>query len=119
MGRPTKYRPEYCDDIIDYMSQGFSKEAYAGKIRVSKHRIYDWMKKYKAFRHAVKQGEVGCQQHWEEIGHDMALAGQGNAAIWIFNMKNRFGWRDRKDVTSDDKALKVDPLVIIKDGDKT
>lgn len=105
MGRPTKYKEEYCEDIYKFMAEGKSKEAWAGSKGFSKHRIYDWAEKHKKFRHAVKRGEAACQNFWEEMGIQMALAGAGNATVWIFNMKNRFKWKDRSDVTTDDKQL--------------
>lgn len=100
-GRPTKYKPEFCDDVIEYMGQGFSKEAFAGKVGVSKQQIWRWMKKHKEFRTAIKKAETACQAFWEEMGIQLVLAGQGNATAWIYNMKCRFrksGWADIKDV---------------------
>jgi transposase-like protein len=100
-GRPTKYREEHCQEIISYMAQGFSKEAFAGHIGVSSQQIYRWKKKHKAFRTAIKKAETACQNFWEELGIQLVLAGQGNATAWIFNMKNRFrktGWSDTSEV---------------------
>ena len=94
-GRPTKYDPKYCQEVIDYMAQGKSKEAFAGHIDVAKQTIYTWMEAHEEFLDAIKKGEAKCQDFWEEMGIQMALAGQGNATVWIFNMKNRFSWRDK------------------------
>jgi len=97
MGRPTKYKEEYCQEIIDFMKQGYSKEAFAGHIGISKQQIYRWRVKHKEFRTAIKRAETACQEFWEELGIQLVLAGQGNATAWIFNMKNRFrknGWND-------------------------
>jgi len=30
----------------------------------------------------------------------MATGADGNPAVWIFNMKNRFGWRDKHEIES-------------------
>lgn len=95
VGRPSKYDPKYCSEIIDFMAQGKSKEAFAGHIDVSKDTIYEWIKVHKDFSDSVKKAEVKCQEFWEEMGIQMALAGQGNATVWIFNMKNRFSWKDK------------------------
>jgi transposase len=100
-GRPTKYKEEYCEEVIEYMKQGKSKEAFAGHIGVSKQQIYRWMKKYRKFRTSIRKAEVACQDFWEELGIQMALAGQGNATVWIYNMKCRFrksGWADKSEV---------------------
>ena len=53
------------------------------------------------FQAAVKAAEDASNVWWERAGRRLALEGGGNAAIWIFNMKNRFGWRDKPE--GDDK----------------
>ena len=35
---------------------------------------------------------------WQRRGREMAMGEDGNATVWIFSMKNMFGWRDKQDV---------------------
>jgi hypothetical protein len=97
MARPTKYKEEYCDVVKEVMGKGFSKEAVAGHIGISKDTLYNWVKKYKEFSDAIKKGVEASRVFWEELGIEMVTAGQGNSTAWIFNMKNRFNWRDKKE----------------------
>ncbi len=48
------------------------------------------------FAEAVQAGRRLCQVWWEGIGRDAADRSMQtfNGPVWIFNMKNRFGWRD-------------------------
>ena len=98
-GRPTKYDPKYCQQLIDHMNGGLSFEAFGGKVDVTEKTLYNWRRKHRAFLRSYKKGLLKSLLHWEEMGHDMVLAGQGNATTWIFNMKNRFrkqGWSDMR-----------------------
>lgn len=48
------------------------------------------------FRRAVKKAHDLCRVWWERHGRKMANGqAEGNATVWIFNMKNRFGWADK------------------------
>jgi len=48
------------------------------------------------FRRTVKQCKDLCQVWWERQGRKMSCGeSDGNATTWIFNMKNRFGWKDK------------------------
>lgn len=47
-GRPTDYREEYCDTAVDFMAQGYSKEALAGKLGVTKKTLYTWIDKHES-----------------------------------------------------------------------
>lgn len=47
------------------------------------------------FRATEKERQALCEVWWERQGRKMAAGAQGNATVWIFNMKNRFGWRDQ------------------------
>ena len=114
VGRPTDYREEYCEKLIEHMKGGLSFESFGGIVGCSKQTLYDWLKAHKEFLDSYKKAQSYCLLHWEEMGHDMVLAGQGNATTWIFNMKNRFDWKDKKDVTTG--GDKLDSLVVIKDG---
>lgn|SRR3990167_7086635 len=114
-GRPTDYIPEYCEQVEEFMSTGLSQEAFAGNIGVSEDTIYEWKKVHKEFSEAVKRGVSKSRKFWEELGLVGTTEGNHfNAPTWIFNMKNRFKWKDRHDITTDDE--KLDGLVVVKNG---
>lgn len=105
-GRPTKYKKRYCQDLIDHMSQGYSFESFAGLIGTTKDTIYAWSRKHKEFSDAKKAGTEASRMFWERMAVDNLInstetRGKSssskslNSTVWIFNMKNRFGWRDR------------------------
>lgn len=96
-GRPTKYLPEFCEQLIECMSRGLSFEAFAGKIGVHKDTLYEWFKKHPEFSDAKKIGESLSLLYWEELGIKL-ITGEidGNPTPWIFNMRNRFGWSDQR-----------------------
>lgn len=100
------------------MAQGYSIEAFAGHIGVSKQTVYNWQTDHQEFLDAVKVAQSRCQEYWEKIGMNGMLGLQlkdkdgkpivtknFNAVMWIFNMKNRFRWTDRNDVTSDGEKI--------------
>lgn len=128
MARPTKYNPKYCAELIDHMAHGLSFEAFAGRIGVSKQTLYDWEKAQPEFLDAKEVGLQKAQLYWERLGiryvvnksDSESTVGMGgssksrslNASVWIFNMKNRFGWRDKQpgevDVVVNNIASKSD-----------
>lgn len=95
-GRPTEYKEEYCEKVIEYMTQGDSKTAVAARLGIAKDTLYEWAKIHKEFSDAIKEGLSLSQLFWEDLGKELVLQGQGNATAWIFNMKNRFReeWSD-------------------------
>ena len=95
-GRPSKYKPEFCEELMAAGKKGLSIEAFAGQIGVSKECIYEWTRTRPPFSDAKKRFETASQRYWEMLGI-AGMTGQiknFNAAVWIFNMKNRFKWRD-------------------------
>jgi len=107
MGRPTKYKPEMCQQLIDAMEEGLSKEAASAAIGISKDTLYRWAESKPEFSDAIKQGEQLSRLFWERIGLK-GLKGEipgFNATTWIFNMKNRHGWRDKQDMTTDGEKM--------------
>ena len=112
VGRPSKYKEEYCDRLIKHMEAGLSIEAFAGEIRVTKDTIYGWVKKHPEFSDAKKIGEGLATMFWEKLTVMIATGKiQGaNAAITIFALKNRLGWRDKQPDEVKDSGFK--PVII-------
>lgn len=97
-GRPTKYKPEYCDAIIAHMKRGGSIEEFSLEIEVDKTTLYEWMKVHEEFSNAVKKGKSFSEGWWEGVARQALFNKNFNHVLWYMNMKNRFGWKDKQEV---------------------
>jgi len=112
-GAPASYKPEFCDLLIDFMSKGYSVDAFAGHVNTTIHSVYRWLKHPELgdFREAKKIGEAKQREFWEQAGR-LGLMGKikgFNTSVWIFNMKNRYGWSDKR---VDDETKEFESIVI-------
>lgn len=104
-GRPSKYKPEYCEKLINYMAKGMSFDTFGPEVGVWTSTLYYWVDKYPEFSDAKKEGEKRSYRYWQLLGMQLATGKmKGNAAVWIFNMKNRFKWTDRFEHSHDDET---------------
>ncbi len=106
-GRPTDYKPEYCEMLIEHGESGLSFEAFAGVIGTTFKTLYTWADKHPEFLQAKKEFEAKSRVFWEKEGieglwststrnKDGSTTSKSlNASVWIFNMKNRHKWRDK------------------------
>lgn len=101
-GRPSDYKPEYCQALMDHMAEGYSFESFAATIGKHRDTLYEWEKVHPAFSDSKKKGrELGLLE-WEKIGK-RGITGKipfFNNASYIFTMKNRFPdlWYDKHQV---------------------
>lgn len=56
-GRPTDYRPEYCDIVLAFMSEGLSLTAAMASIGFTRQRAHEWADKHPEFRDAIALGQ--------------------------------------------------------------
>ena len=102
LGRPSTYDPKFCDLVIEAMAKGYSKEATAGAIGICKATLYDWISKHKEFAYAVNAGEHLSQLTWEGKAIDYCVHTKDgmrlDSRIYALQMKNRFGWADKKEI---------------------
>lgn len=98
VGRPSKYKKEYCQMLIDHMSKGFSYESFSTVVKAQRATLYNW-EKNPEFLDAKEKATDLCMLYWEEIGLAGTVGKLRNfqTAMWIFNMKNRFFWSDSTD----------------------
>ena len=120
-GQPTKYKPEYCQQLIDYFSiepleiireqeiigaeggkyvsrrlpQRFPWfEGFARKIGVHRNTLKNWCAEHPEFAEAYDT----AKDLQREFIVDVALSGAAPPSFAIFTMKNVCGWRDERDL---------------------
>lgn len=54
------------------------------------------------FRKLVDVGRTMSQAYWYEQGRENIVNNKFNTSLWMFNMKNRFGWSERAEVINHD-----------------
>lgn len=98
-GQPPKYREEYCDLLIEHMSNGDSFETFGVYLRKMRHTpreekpicrktLYNWADQFPEFLHA-KNFAFDCRLHSDEQSAKGLISGElkGNASVLIHKMK--------------------------------
>lgn len=111
LGRPSKYKKEYCDMLKAHMAQGLSYESFAAMLETHRDTLYEWEKVHSDFSDAKKIGKEKMLLLFEKMGVQ-AMAGKikgFNASTYIFTMKNKCGWSDKseKEITAEKENLKL------------
>jgi len=129
-GRPSEYKPDMCADILDYfnvspyeiktreitMKSGAVYEeryvevndlpllsGFAVKIGVTRKTLSEWAKLYPDFSHAFETAKEIQDRNLNTNG----LRGLYNNNYANLLGKNYLGFKDKKDITTDDKPLEV------------
>lgn len=108
------------DHILSMYSEGCSDveiKAWISKQRgeYSEGLWQRWVEEEPDFSKTIKIGKEIAHAWWERRGRDglMNIPHQPtlNTALWFINMKNRFGWKDKQEVTHDG-SIKFEPHLI-------
>ena len=107
VGRPTDYKPEYCQMLIDHMAQLNPYQTFGAIIGVSKTTLNAWEKEHPEFLAAKKIALLKCEHAYAQVvkgqmrgiksmdknGNVVDYSkGSGTAMVWFG--KNVLGWRD-------------------------
>ncbi|AUR90449.1 DNA-packaging protein, partial [Vibrio phage 1.144.O._10N.286.45.B3] len=119
VGRPTKYKKEYCDTVVEFMSDGSSKVQFCAYVGICYETFMTWQREHEDFLASVKRAETVCQAWWESKGQK-AIFGEVegfNPTGYIFNLKNRFPqhYKDKHEVdhqSSDGSMTPKEPVTL-------
>lgn len=97
-GRPTKYDPAMCEQVITLGGEGKTLAGMADALDVSRDTLNEWRRVHPEFSAAIRRALEKAQAWWEEEGRKATFGRvEGfNATSYIFQMKNRFRdeWND-------------------------
>lgn len=107
-GRPTKYDPKYCQEMLDYFDRNPTEKkngkeeavdfpsvaGFARRVGTAKSTIYEWARQHPEFSNVLTQ----CKAIQEEILLANALKGGYHAGFTQFLLKNTHGFEDKKQV---------------------
>lgn len=100
VGRPSKYDPAFCDDIVAFCQDGSSISSYAASLGVSRSTITEWASVDPEFSLAVKAAKTAVAAWYDKAARNTAVNGGGNATLCIFGLKNfdEEDFRDKQDI---------------------
>jgi hypothetical protein len=84
-GRPTLYRREVCDRLIEAMAKGLTAEAAAARIGISARSLFYWQKEHAEFLQAIQEGRQRSQPCWEK----RAIKRQGRSTRGLHSDANQ------------------------------
>lgn len=104
VGRPEKITVEWAEEkaktLADMFANGESLAEVCVELDVCKESLYKAANICPEFSDAYKKGLEKSEAWWTKLGRAGAAGKvQIQPTTWIFNMKNRFNWVDKKEIT--------------------
>jgi transposase-like protein len=112
-GRPTKYKPEFCEQVIELGKKGKSLAQMAAHFDVARSTIDQWAEDQPDFSEALTRAKAHCQAWWENVGQEAMFMDKFQSAVWTKSMQARF----RDDYTERQELKHEGGLNILFDGD--
>lgn len=97
-GAPTKYRPEYCAQLVAHMDEGYSFESFGALCDAGISTLYLWAETHAEFMEAKEKGNTKRLLTWEKTNRNQATKlNQGCSTNTIFTLKcvGGNGWNDQ------------------------
>ena len=109
-GRPTDYKPEYCELVVSLGKEGAGKAEMASACGVVRQTLDNWMKAHPQFLDAITRAREESLAWWEKMGRTgITMGKQFNANAYALQVFNRFpdDWKRNPDLDLGDGTLTV------------
>lgn len=106
LGRPSDYRPEYCERAVELGRQGKSKAQIAADLDVCRNTLDNWAREHAEFLSAITRARDLSLAWWEDKAQSGLETSGFNASLWSRSMAARFPEdyteRQKREVTGKD-----------------
>lgn len=90
IGRPTDYRPEFCERVVELGKEGKSYTQIASALDISKQCLYEWIHLHQEFGDAMTRARQESQTWWENVGQVALFAEKFQPTVYNKAMQCRF-----------------------------
>lgn len=90
IGRPTDYRAQYCEQVIELGRQGKSHAQIAAALDQARMTLYRWQEQFPEFSDAMTRAKDLAQAWWEDQGQTGLVIPGFNATLWGKQVTCRF-----------------------------
>lgn|SRR5574343_730380 len=90
VGRPSLYKPEYCQVVMDMGREGKSFAQMAAALDIDKDTLYHWRTQHEEFSVALSRARTYAQAWWETKGQDGLSNRDINPGMYKIAMAARF-----------------------------
>lgn len=111
------------NDVLDLYKEGASDveiKALIYQWRGSySNNLWDrWMEDYPEFWETIKTGRLLAEAWWSRNGRTNLENKDFSYTGWYMQMKNRYGWTDRQDLTTQGEKLPTPPIQWVNESTK-
>lgn len=113
VGRPTDYKPEFCELVYEMGKQGKSEAEMAAEIGVTRKTLKNWESEHPEFFYWFAVARECSQAWWESLAQNQMLTPTPgfSSGLWAKSMSARFRddytERTKQEVTGDLSGLTV------------
>lgn len=110
--RPTKYKPEYDDMVVDWLADGKTLQSFGEHIGASNATLYNWQKN-QSFLDAIKKGrKIAHEIYSEQFLYDKLENQKINNVITILYCRNVLNIKTKDDSNIEDLTKALQNLTI-------
>lgn len=102
VGRPTKYDPALCEQVVEAGRQGMSKAEIAADLDITRQTLDTWSKAHPDFLDALLRANDLSLAWWEKQARTNLATSGYQAGLWKQAMSGRFPsepYRERQEVS--------------------
>jgi hypothetical protein len=90
-GRPSKYDPDFCQQVVTFGRDGMGKAEIAYELGVDRSTLDEWSEKHEDFSGAISRAREASLGWWMKTGRlGVHMGKQFNSQAYSLQVRNRF-----------------------------
>ena len=98
----------WAKELINLYSDGYSDAEVAAHMKITVREYHQQINDNAVFSKLVEYGRTLALASWESQARLNVGNKAFNTPLWVFTMKNKYGWADRVETTSSNENVMID-----------